>query len=556
MAESKPTKKQKIFRFLAISSVIISLVLSSMALYYTSDIDDLESGIDGETTLSKTGSLYGTHGCENGGFSIQSGIDIDRNGNLDGSEVIDIKNICHGTEGPPGPMGNRGYWGYNGTNGTNGINGTDGKVGVSSFIGSFTGVYGPCQDAVVIEMGNNSTSGEVESSIKICFEELESGRLTDIHPNSGNSFSTGCNGGHAISDLFVFAAARDGNCLLYKIQDGDLQQLSANIDFAPGSILGFTTLEDRIWFDANDGSGTQLWSTNGFTLWKETNLSVQIQQGNRLIELEDRLVLQYGNGLMLFGESDSQIQGTYSNLTTANDVLIYSTGASISLNGTILNAELNSEVVFFDDYYWFIATSDGDGPQLHRSDSSTLEKMTTTLHTTAGQNVNPTVVGNSIVFDSNGLFSFNTASMILSEMNTSITNVNPHYVANGDELFFQCGIPSLGYELCLTDGDDAWLHSDYAIGMDSSSPEHLTLVGDRLVAIFHHPTEGGQLVEINEEGTNLLWDFHNGNFDAGTQGEIWFDSQMIYFIGDDPIVGLEMYGWSYGELIDEWVVIH
>ena len=182
--------------------------------------------------------------------------------------------------------------------------------------------------------------------------------------------------------------------------------------------------------------------------------------------------------------------------------------------------------------------------------------MTTTLHTTAGQNVNPTVVGNSIVFDSNGLFSFNTASMILSEMNTSITNVNPHYVANGDELFFQCGIPSLGYELCLTDGDDAWLHSDYAIGMDSSSPEHLTLVGDRLVAIFHHPTEGGQLVEINEEGTNLLWDFHNGNFDAGTQGEIWFDSQMIYFIGDDPIVGLEMYGWSYGELIDEWVVIH
>ena len=119
---------------------------------------------------------------------------------------------------------------------------------------------------------------------------------------------------------------------------------------------------------------------------------------------------------MLFGESDSQIQGTYSNLTTANDVLIYSTGASISLNGTILNAELNSEVVFFDDYYWFIATSDGDGPQLHRSDSSTLEKMTTTLHTTAGQNVNPTVVGNSIVFDSNGLFSFNTASMILSEM--------------------------------------------------------------------------------------------------------------------------------------------
>ena len=212
MAESKPTKKQKILKFLAISSVVISLVLSSIALYYTSDIGNLESGVDGETTLSKTGSLYGTHGCEDGGFSIQSGIDSDGSGILEAEEVTDIKNVCHGTQGPPGPMGNRGYWGHNGTdglngtNGTDGINGTDGEIGVSSFIGSFTGTYGPCQEAVVIEMGNNSTSGEVESSIKICFQELDSGRMTDINPNTGDSVSTACNGGLAVSDLFVFCS--------------------------------------------------------------------------------------------------------------------------------------------------------------------------------------------------------------------------------------------------------------------------------------------------------------------------------------------------------------
>ncbi|MEC8788870.1 MAG: hypothetical protein VXX17_02260, partial [Candidatus Thermoplasmatota archaeon] len=60
MAESKPTKKQKILKFLAISSVIISLVMSSMALHYAMDIDELESGVNGGTTLSKTGALYGT----------------------------------------------------------------------------------------------------------------------------------------------------------------------------------------------------------------------------------------------------------------------------------------------------------------------------------------------------------------------------------------------------------------------------------------------------------------------------------------------------------------
>lgn len=559
MAESKPTKKQKILKFLSISAVIISLVLSSIAFYYTSDIGDLESGTDGDTTLSKTGPLYGTHGCEDGGFSIQTGIDSDGSGVLEGIEVTDIKNVCHGTEGPPGPMGNRGYWGYNGTDGVdglNGTNGTNGEIGVSSFISSFSGSYGPCQEAVVIEMGNNSTSGVVDSSVKICFQELDSGRITDIHPNSGNSFSTACNGGLAISELFIFAAARDGNCLLYKIQDGNLQQLSANVDFAPGLILGFSTYEDRIWFDADGGSGTQLWSTDGVTLWQETNLSVQIQTGDRLIEVDDGLVLQYGNGLMLFGENYSQVHGTYSNLATANGILIYSTGASINLNGTILNAELNSGVVYHDGNYWFIATSDSDGPQLHRSDSYNLEKMTTSLQSTTGQIISPTIVGSNIIFDSDGLVSFNTTSLTLSEMNTSIVNLNPAYIVKDEMMFFQCGIPSIGYELCVSDGDNAWLHSDYATGMDSSTPQHLTIIDERLVGLVNHPTEGGQLVEIVDGGMILLWDYHIGNFAAGTQGEIWFDNQMIYFIGDDPIVGLEMYSWAYGELTDDWIVIH
>ena len=180
MKETKQTKKQKIIKFLGISSVIVSLLLSSMALYYTGDIDDLESGSDGETSLFRTGLLYGTHGCENGGFSLQTGIDSNGDGVLGDSEVSEIKNICNGAEGPPGPMGNKGNHGENGTDGSDGINGSDGVIGVSSFIESFTGEHGPCPNAAIIEMGNNSTSGIVESSIKICFENLTSGRFTDI----------------------------------------------------------------------------------------------------------------------------------------------------------------------------------------------------------------------------------------------------------------------------------------------------------------------------------------------------------------------------------------
>ena len=179
MKDKKANRRQKILKFLAISSIITSLVLSSIALHYTSDLDELKSGEDGENTLSRIGDLYGTNGCENGGFSIQIGIDDNRDGVLDDAEVGEIRNVCHGAQGPPGPMGNRGHWGYNGTDG---MNGSDGVIGTSAFIDSFTGEHGPCPHAAIIEMGNNSTSGVVDSSIKICFEELVSGRLTDIHP--------------------------------------------------------------------------------------------------------------------------------------------------------------------------------------------------------------------------------------------------------------------------------------------------------------------------------------------------------------------------------------
>ena len=557
MAEKKPTKKQKIMKLLAVSSVILSLVLSTIAMYNSSDLDNLKSGTDGETSLSKTGALYGTNGCENGGFSIQTGIDLDGDGILANEEVSDIKNVCHGTQGPPGPMGNRGYQGMNGTNGSDGINGTDGKSGVSSFINSQIGQHGPCPDAAIIEMGNNSSSGIVESTIKICFQELESGLLTDIHPDSGNSFSTGCNGGLAHDSLFIFAAIKDGNCLLYKIEDGAVDLISNDADFAPGSILGFTVHEDRIWFDGNDGTGVQIWSTDGGSLWKESNLTTEVQQGDRMMVIESELILQHVDGITIFGESETQISGTFSNLTSANGVLIYNTFSGLKINGTILNAEINSAAEYHDGYYWFIATSDSDGPQLHRANSISIEKMTSSLSTLAGQNLKPTIIGNNLVFDSGGLFSYNTSTHILTEMNTSILSVgsDDSWIIYQDRIWFQCGIPQFGFELCVSDGLSAWLHSDFASGMDSSYPEHFARLGDEIIALFDHPSQGGQLVKITE-GVEVLWDYHSGNYDAGVHGELWVGSDMVYFIGDDPAVGLEMNGWAHGELTDEWIVIH
>ena len=558
MKETKQTKKQKIIKFLGISSVIVSLLLSSMALYYTGDIDDLESGSDGETSLFRTGLLYGTHGCENGGFSLQTGIDSNGDGVLGDSEVSEIKNICNGAEGPPGPMGNKGNHGENGTDGSDGINGSDGVIGVSSFIESFTGEHGPCPNAAIIEMGNNSTSGIVDSSIKICFENLTSGRFTDIEENAVNSFSSGCNGGLAQGELFIFAAAKNGNCLLYKLERGVTTLLSADTNFSPGSLLGFVSHENRTWFDANDGSGTQLWSSDGQSLWKETNLTTPIQQGDRMLVIGGELYLSYQSGMITFAESDIFQQGTISNLTSANEKIIYNTGGSIYLDGNFWNGEIHSFATYSDGYYWFIATSDGFGAQLHRANDLGMERMTDNLANSAGQIISPTAIGESIVFDSNGLFAFDISSSTASELNSSISNIpqDSDFIVHENKIWFQCGIVGIGYELCVSDGNDAWLYSDHVQGMDSSHPDHLTIVGENLVMLIDDPTYGGQLVMLGEDSLDILWDHSDSDFEAGIHGEIWADDHWLYFIADDANFGLEMYGWAHGQLSDDWIIIH
>ena len=541
-------------------SIVISLILSTIALYNTTDEIEPANGQDAYQSISKMGSIYGTHSCEKGGFSIQIGLDTDRDSVLDNSEVEEIRNVCHGPQGESGPMGNRGYWGSNGTNGlngTDGIDGSNGSIGMSSFIHSQVGDYGPCPDAVVIEMGNNSSSQNVDSQIKICFQELTNGRLSDIQPNSGNSFSTACNGGYSNQELFVFAAVKADKCLLFKITDTDVVQISPTVDFSPGRILGFIEHQNRIWFDANDGGGVQMWSTDGHITWKETNLSGGINIGDEVLLHGEELILNYQTGLGIFGESETWSDGLFSNITSVNDALIFNTGSSISVDGALFNAEINSAATFVNGYYWFMATSDQIGPQLHRSDGSILEQMTTTLQPNSGQSIPPTPIGERIVFDSGNLFAFIPSSSTLVELNSTIQEVgeNTGIIAYDGLYWFDCGIPAYGYELCATDGLTAWLHTDYATGMDSSHPSHLTVVGDNLLTLVSDPSEGGELHLVTTSGLELLWDHELGNLESGVHGKMWVSKEMVYFIADSATYGLEMYGWSHGELDNQWIIL-
>ena len=57
------------------------------------------NGVDGNSSLIKTTNEAAGDNCENGGIRIDSGIDMDGNGILDDIEVVTTAYVCHGIEG-------------------------------------------------------------------------------------------------------------------------------------------------------------------------------------------------------------------------------------------------------------------------------------------------------------------------------------------------------------------------------------------------------------------------------------------------------------------------
>jgi len=262
--------------------------------------------------------------------------------------------------------------------------------------------------------------------------------------------------------------------------------------------------------------------------------------------------------MTIFSESDTMISGIFSNLTSANNTLIYNTANGFSLLGDNWPGEIHSDATYNSDYYWFIAETDSFGKQLHRANSSAVERITTQLTGSPGQIISPTNLGESIVFDSNGLFSLDTNSLLISELNTSIQSIpqDSDWIVSEGVLWFECGIPSNGYELCASDGENAWLHSDHVAGMESSSPGKFALIGNEVILLIEDPTQGGQLARITDIGLEILWDHDSGNLESGVHGQLWVGNDFVFFIADDASLGLELFVWAHGEISEEWIIIH
>ncbi len=545
-------RRQKMFNFAIILLISISLTLNG---YSISKLETEDDNIDSMSTnsLIEFGILHGTHGCEEGGFSIQTGVDQNLNEILEEDEIIDIKNVCHGDEGNPGPMGNRGYRGYNGTDGANGTSGFNGTDGSSSFINSDTGEIGPCGDAVVIQMGNDSESQEVTSEVKMCFGQMFEGRITDITNLTGNSFTSGCSEGAMLNDLLIFAATSSGYCMLYSVDGREISQISPPINFLPGLNLGFTFYEDRIWFDAFDGAQTHIWSTDGVEIRREFT-TFGIDNRHSLHSSEGVLTLFSENQITIISENNSTIAGSFTNLSISNDVMIYNSNGII-LGGNNIGGELHSKVEFHDGIYYFHATSDNYGIELHSSNGFNLLRLSDSLSSISSNDLEPTYADGSIFFSSGELFAYNIDNSTSYSMNNDLQVAGNEVIVFEGRVWFPCYIANYGVEVCASNSLNATIVSDFANGFMSSNPKLFSAYENKLFAILEDENGGGVLCEITENSITEVYDHDTGALVSGNRGDLWFNDNYAYFIGDTTNHGTELFAWSHGTLTGDWIII-
>ncbi len=470
-------------------------------------------------------------------------------------------------------MGSPGSNGFDGWNGTNGSNGTDGLNGSNTLVERLSGAVGPCPNAMILTFGVDVSpqdgilsESEINSVLKLCLESLLNQRITDFSFDNSESFTSGCQGGVLLNNSMVIAAYGSNQCQLYGFTNYYQPILIAENfegDMAPGRNLGFTVHNDRAWFDADDGTSRQVWSTDGVTAWKETNYSFDFSAGSELLVVDNEIIIVSPNGMTTIGDTDTHINGNFNNISIVFNNLVYNNATGYNIDDEHFTGEIHGQAIEVDGNYWFMATTDNDGMELHKSNGIIIEKMTSTLRGIPAAKFPILYYGHEILFDAKLGADINTGFLAYDMMTNTVDKVTGNVLLPGDntkplihkgKLWFDCTTGSAGNELCTYDGVDARVHFDYTPGISSSFPKHITVVEDELVLIIDDTTMGGVLAKV-DVGISLLWDPEPGQQAAGLVGKIWVAEDALYFMANSSSFGQEMYLYPTGALIGDWIVV-
>jgi len=179
----------------------------------------------------------------------------------------------------------------------------------------------------------------------------------------------------------------------------------------------------------------------------------------------------------------------------------YSTSGEIPCD--TLGADQYGPLVPFGSYVYFNAGNDIFGPELWRTDGSTVELVT--------------------------------------DLYVGANGANPQGVTPfGDWLYFSANDGSSGAELWRTNGSTAENVLDINSGSNASSPNGFSALGDWLYFSANDGSSGAELWRTNGSTTERVADINSGAGDSAPSGFAAFGS-ALYFSADDGVSGTELW---------------
>ena len=193
--------------------------------------------------------------------------------------------------------------------------------------------------------------------------------------------------------------------------------------------------------------------------------------------------------------------------------------------------------------------------------------------TNVGENLGLNLLNNNIIFDAQisavdpTIWSYDLQNGNLVELSSQVVAPSERVppVLLNNKLWFDCISGTTAEELCVSDGTAAGtkvIH-EFQPGMASAEIRNILPIGDHLLIIADGEIDGFDTghclwsfstLTLEAELVYDPWSGVGNNSDSGNYGALVGNSELVIFVADNGLIGMELHLWSPLTLQDEWLI--
>ncbi len=469
---------------------------------------DGQDGVDGYSSLILTTNEPAGNNCANAGIKIETGIDFNRDGNLNASEIDTVQYICgYQSNSSNSYSPNPNIMLTTVEDLSPSVECNDGERIVSH--GLDNGEQGGISSNGILE------TGEIDHSTKYCKNyEFVMSQLANVTISIDNNDMIIYN-----NDWYFSAYNYTTGNELWKFSSGDFS-LVADINSGTGSSSpsNFIIFNNELYFSANDGiHGHELWKHNSTS----TSMVYDLAQGfhNGMYSYHGNSVALYDNKLFFIGRNSSTNwdDGRLSYYDGNNPPTILPGGGNRA--GTLTN---------FDDGLYYAAENGSYDLVLWKYDINNQSEVVVNdieisqdydggnhmsvfdneLYFSASDGTHGHELMKLVINNQTG----NASAVLLSDISPSYGSYPKNFASFNNQLYFQANDGTHGYELWRYNGSTASMVADINQGyLDGTNSSNLVVFENNL--FFSGSINGTHTVTLYAyDGINEPVDITNGDY--------------------------------------------